>query len=417
MNRNDVKVLRELGKKVAEAAAQDINAQTVAMWKRLNSLRRERPMIMLDQLPWNELNDTGELTLQCQDDFLRGLECGLRQRLYKFNRFRGDMVMHDYVEVPKAVRTETGYRAEEHTLATDPTNSVVSHQYRDQIPDDEALDRIPMPAVTVDEALDRRRLGVVGEIFDGILKPRLVGPAWGYGMYGGMWDQITVLRGAERVLYDIIDRPEFSHRIIAKFVRMWNHVADQYEKLGLLDVGAPLVHCTGAYTDELPARDYDGKRVRTRDVWMFGLAQVFSTVSPEMHEEFEIQPARPLLERFGIVYYGCCDPLDRKIHIVRRIKNVRKISVSPWADAERAASQMGGDYVFSAKPNPAFVATDRFDETLIRKELRHIVSTCRQHNTPCELILKDVSTVKYQPQRLTAWERIAKEVASDDKGG
>ena len=223
----------------------------------------------------------------------------------------------------------------------------------------------------------------------------------------------STLRGVEKVLYDVIDRPEFSRKVIAKFVKIANSVVDQYEALGLLDVDTPLVHCAGAYTDELPSKQYDGKNAKARDVWIFGLAQVFSTVSPDMHAEFEIEPIKPLLERFGLVYYGCCDPMDRKIDIVRKIKNVRKISMSPWADAERGASQMAGDFVFSAKPNPAFVAMDRFDEALVRKELKHIVATCRKYKTPCELILKDISTVKYQPQRLTIWEKIAKEVANE----
>ena len=413
MNRNDTKVLRELGKNVAAAAALDFNAETVDLWKRLNGLKPVRPLVLIDQLPWHELNDGGELTVRCQDVFLRGIEYGMRRRLYKFNHFRADMPMHAYVDVPKAVETRTGYEVKEETLATDPTNNVVAHHYVDQIPDDEALDKIPMPVVKVDEALDRQRLATLGEIFDGILPVRLVGPQWSYGFYGGMWDQITCLRGAEKVLYDVIDRPDFSHRMIDKFVRMASSLLDQYEALGLLDVGSPLIHCTGAYTDELPSKKYDGKRAKAKDVWIFGLAQVFSTVSPEMHDEFDIQPMRPLLERFGLSYYGCCDPLDRKIQIVRKIRNVRKISVSPWADAERAASQIGRDYVFSSKPNPAFLATDHFDEDLIRKDLKHIVDTCRKHRTPCELILKDVSTVKYQPQRLTAWERIAKEVARE----
>ncbi|MFA5042432.1 MAG: hypothetical protein WC381_01470 [Kiritimatiellia bacterium] len=413
MNQADVKVLRELGKKVAEAAALDVNAATIAMWKRLNALKPVRPLIMLDQLPWNELNNTGELTLHCANDFMRSIECDLRQRLYKFNHFRGDMVMHNRVEIPRLVRTQPALAPVEQTLATDSANSVVAHAYTDQIPDEKALDSIPMPVMTVDEAGDRKRIEIAAGIFDGILTARLVGPAWGYSMYGGLWDQITVLRGAEKVLYDLIDRPEFSHKVIAKFVKIWNSLADQYEALGLFDVGAPLVHCTGAYTDELPSKQYDGKNAKARDVWIFGLAQVFSTVSPAMHDEFEIEPVKPLLERFGLAYYGCCDPMDRKIDIVRKIKNVRKISMSPWADAERGASQMAGDFVFSAKPNPAFVATDRFDESLVRKELRHIVATCRKYKTPCELILKDVSTVKYQPQRLVIWERIAKEVANE----
>lgn len=413
MNRDDVKILRELAKKVAEAAALEFNAETIAMWKRLNALKPVRPMIMLDQLPWNELNDTGELTLHCEDEFLKSIECDLRQQLYKFNHFRGDMVMPDYVAVPKLVHVQPELCPVESTLATDSANSVVAHAYTDVIPDEKALDMIPMPVVTVDETGNRKRLEIAGSIFDGILSPRLVGPAWGYSMYGGMWDQITMLRGAEKVLYDVIDRPEFSHKVIAKFVKMANSVVDQYEALGLFDVGAPLVHCSGAYTDELPSKQYDGKNAKARDVWIFGLAQVFSTVSPEMHDEFEIEPIKPLLERFGLVYYGCCDPMDRKIDIVRKIKNVRKISMSPWADAERGASQMADDFVFSAKPNPAFVATDHFDEALVRKELKHIIATCRKYKTPCELIFKDISTVKYQPQRLTIWEQIAKEVANE----
>jgi len=37
-------------------------------------------------------------------------------------------------------------------------------------------------------------------------------------------------------------------------------------------------------------------------------------------------------EKFGLVYYGCCEPLDGKIDIVREIPNLRKISMSPWVD-------------------------------------------------------------------------------------
>jgi len=411
--KQEIGVLRELGKAVAEAAALDINGETVRLWKCLNTLRPVRPMIMLDQLPWNELNVNDELTLRCQDPFLRSLEWQLRERLYKFRHFRGDMVMHDRVEIPKTVRVETGVHVHETTLATDPTSGVVSHQFEDQIPDDAALERIPMPKVIVDEAADRRNLALAGEIFEGILPVRPVGPAWGYGVHAGVWDTITSLRGAERVLYDIIDRPDFSFRMVSKFAAMFSHTVDQYEALGLLDVGAPGVHCTGAYTDELPSADYHGGRAQARDVCVFGLAQVFSTISPEMHDVFEIQPMKPHLERFGLAYYGCCDPLDRKIHIVRKIRNVRKISASPWADPERTAEQIGRDFVLSAKPNPAFLATDRFDEARVRRELRHIVAACRTHGTPCELILKDVSTVRYEPQRLVAWERIAREVATE----
>ena len=94
---------------------------------------------------------------------------------------------------------------------------------------------------------------------------------------------------------------------------------------------------------------------------MLGLAQMFSTVSPAMFKEFEVDYARRICERFGLVYYGCCDPLDRKMDEVRMIPNVRKVSMSPWVDEERGAAEIGRDYVYSRKPSPALLAGDRFD--------------------------------------------------------
>jgi hypothetical protein len=119
-----------------------------------------RPLIMLDQLPWHELNDTGELTLQCEDSFLRSVECDLRQQLYKFTHFRGDMVMPGAVCIPKSVQTVPTFRPAEETLATQADNDVVSHAYSDVIPDEEALERMAMPVVSVDEAADCKHLEI-----------------------------------------------------------------------------------------------------------------------------------------------------------------------------------------------------------------------------------------------------------------
>jgi hypothetical protein len=119
----------------------------------------------------------------------------------------------------------------------------------------------------------------------------------------------------------------------------------------------------------------------------------------------------PLFERFGLVYYGCCDPLDGKIDLMRKIKNARKLSVSPWANEERLAEEIGGEWVFSSKPNPAFLAHDTFDEGLIRDDLLRKIKLTEKYGCPLELIQKDISTVRYQPQRLWNWVRIANEAA------
>jgi hypothetical protein len=85
--------------------------------------------------------------------------------------------------------------------------------------------------------------------------------------------------------------------------------------------------------------------------------------------------------------------------------------MSPWVDEERGAAEIGASYVYSRKPNPAFLAWDDFNEAAVREHLQTTVDTCARHGCPVELILKDISTVRYDPKRLWRWAEIAMEVA------
>jgi len=185
---------------------------------------------------------------------------------------------------------------------------------------------------------------------------------------------------------------------------------DQLEAQGLLCAPQSLIHCTGAYTDELPAPGYNPERVRTQDIWMFGLGQMFAVVSQRMFQEYEVDYTRRICQRFGLVYYGCCDPLDQKMKQVRLIPNVRKVSMSPSANQARGAEAIGSDYVFSRKPNPAMLAYNAFDPEAVRADLRATREICESNSCPLELILKDISTVRYEPQRLFQWAEIAMQV-------
>ena len=236
---------------------------------------------------------------------------------------------------------------------------------------------------------------------------------WASVPYLGIWDIITTWMGAENLLMALMDRPEFMHRLARKLSRGHLHKLDQLEELGVLGGPQSLIHCTGAYTDELPADGYDPAKPRAKDRWMFGLAQILGSVSPAMYDEFEITYSKPICERFGLVYYGCCEPLHGKMEQVRKLPRVRKVSMSPWADQERGAEEISGDYVFSRKPNPALLAATRFDADAIRKDLTATRDVCAEHGCPLELIQKDISTVCYEPQRLFDWARIAMEVVGE----
>ncbi len=407
LNAHDVRVIHELAAQVAEIAALPVQEEKRALWRRLNACRPERPMVMIDQVCWNEMNLDDELTLRCEDAECRRYEEFLRRTLYQWAHFPVDMVVEPFVRVPKAVyNSGLGIGVLEHTAITDPTNDVVGHSYENQLQDDQDLEKIHQPRITHDPAETERRMAVAHELFDGLLDVR----SWGVDPYLSLWDPISTWMGVENALYALIDRPDFVHRLLERMTVGYLSMLDQLEAQGVLCGPQSLIHCTGAYTDELPAPGYDPLKPRTRDIWMFGLAQMFSTVSPAMFKEFEVDYAGRICARFGLVYYGCCDPLDGKMAEVRLIPNVRKVSMSPWADQERGAAQIGRDLVFSRKPNPAFLAMDSWDADLVRADLMSTRQVCERYGCPLELILKDISTVRYEPQRLFEWARIAMQV-------
>jgi hypothetical protein len=140
------------------------------------------------------------------------------------------------------------------------------------------------------------------------------------------------------------------------------------------------------------------------------MSQIFSAVSPAMHEEFALQYECRWLQRFGLTYYGCCEPLDRKVEILRRhVPNLRKLSMSPWVDLDLAAQNVGTDFVFSYKHSPALLATDTWDPDFVRRSLQQDLKRLRGLHV--EIIMKDISTVRYEPRRLWEWAQIAREVA------
>jgi hypothetical protein len=147
-------------------------------------------------------------------------------------------------------------------------------------------------------------------------------------------------------------------------------------------------------------------------MWGCSNAQIFAGVSPHMHWEFALKHDLRWLNRWGLTYYGCCEPLDVKMDLVRRIPNLRKVSITPWCNTGRAVDRIGSAYVISRKPNPAILAEDEWDPERAREDLRGFLeATGGQCHV--ELIMKDVSTVRYHPQRLWEWAALALEVAEE----
>jgi hypothetical protein len=101
------------------------------------------------------------------------------------------------------------------------------------------------------------------------------------------------------------------------------------------------------------------------------------------------------------------------VDLLRQISNLRKITISAPADVEIGAEQIAGDFVFSRHPNPAVFVTDTWEPNFIERDLRETLETCDRYGCPLQIIMKDISTVRYEPERLWEWADIAMRVVRD----
>ncbi|MDO4297031.1 MAG: hypothetical protein Q4C59_00975 [Lachnospiraceae bacterium] len=404
----DERILRELAVKYREAAFTEENRKKKELQKAVNDLHMIRPVVLIDELPWHELDINGELTLMCQDPYLREIEAQMRQMLYRHKYIPADLVLPEAIRVEKVIHTTgIGIGIQEETRATDAANKIVSHRFIDQMEDEECLELLHNETITYDKEESERRYNLVANMIGDIMPVKLIGSQW---VFDTLWDDVAQLHGVENLLIDLILRPEYMHAIAEKLTDIFLDKVRQYEELNLFEGEQDSLHCTAAYTDQLPSGEFDGVHYRAKDVWGRGAAQVFVSVSPDKRAEFDIPYMCRAMEPFGLVYYGCCEPLHNQIDLISKIPHLRKITVTPWADYQIAAEQIGKKYVASTKATPASVAMSRVNEEEIRKELKMIIDACYKNSCPFELVLKDVSTVSYHPENLQTWERIAMEL-------
>jgi len=224
----DRDILRRLGAELAEAAADPVNEERREIHRRVDRMEPGRPSITIIQEPWNELNVGGELDPCCTDDFLRGIERELRMTLYKWRHHPGDMVVEAAVGVGRCVQ-DTGFGIAENVdiVRTDADSDVVSRHFHIQIREEADIAKIKTPRVSHDAAATQERYEKAASAFDGALKVNLYTPD-PFGWFAP-WDEIVRLTGVEEVLTDMIDRPEYVHKLVSHFVDCWLARLDQYE--------------------------------------------------------------------------------------------------------------------------------------------------------------------------------------------
>ena len=403
ISNQDCEVLRTLAARYMTYALSETNNEKRELWRALNDMRMQKPMVTIHQIPWHEMDVDGFLTCRVQDPYFREIEWNLRMEIYKWEHMPADMVLNPYIILPRPI-TNTGFGLNIRKLDDKPDGFAISHLFEDQLAEMEDVQKIQTPVVTLDKAKAEEILDAAHNIFDGIAPVQ-----WGGMMlHSGLWDSITFWKGVESCYIDLLDQPELIHGILDRLTNAFIAQIDQINALGVYDVNSHLCHCSHTFSDRTPGSNGDPNHATSYDGWTFSMAQLFTSVSPDINREFEVPYMSKIFSRFGAVYYGCCERLDDRLDVIDTMPNIRKISCSPWSDREHFAAVLPKKYIMSNKPNPSYLA-GAFDEEVVRKDFRRTIAAAKANGLGLELLLKDISTVNNDPRRLWRWSQIAME--------
>jgi len=403
----DRDILRELAERFARLAVRPEEAEKRELWFAHNDLRSRRPLVLVDpENGWNELV-TPE-SIRCAGELARRWEMVLRKELFWGEQIKDDKPLEALFEVGYTYTdSEWGVPEDYHG-----GNAGQSYTWEGKIHGPEDVAKISTPVIEIDSETTQETLALAGELFGGILTVGQRGIWW--WSLGMTWD-LARLVGLEKMLYLMYDNPSMLHEIMGRLRDGYMAKLDflQQHRLLYLNNHHAYVGSGGiGYTRELPRHAIDGTGVQTSDMWCLTESQETVGVSPEQFEEFVFRYQYPIQERFGLNCYGCCEPLQSRWHVVKRIPRLRRVSVSPWADQRKMAEMLQDDYVYSRKPAPSFLAVPHIDEDVVRADIRETLEITK--GCVVELIMKDNHTLGHNPDNIVRWVRIAREEI--DKG-
>lgn len=365
---HDRAILRELAGRVRGIAARPEMVERRQLWYAHNALKPKRPMVLcFPEGAWTELLPAG--VLQCESELLRDWEMNLRRRVYWQEHLNDDNTLEPWFDVPWQVTiggfgVEAEYRYGENrgSYVWDPPVKDVARQ----------LPGLRFRDVSVDRARTRELVGLANDIFGDLLPARIRGRYfWTCGL---TWTAIRLV-GLEPLMWLMCDRPGEVHQLMGFLRDDMMQFIEFFEREGLLTPHNANDY-TGsggvAYTHELEPTD---GRVTLRQQWGFAESQETVGVGPGMFGEFIFPYQVPLLARFGLNCYGCCEPVHLRLEYLLKIPRLRRVSVSPWCDQRVMAEALHGRAVFSRKPNPALVCVGMDDEAR-SKDSTH----CQSHD-------------------------------------
>ncbi len=405
---NDREVLRDLAKRYMELCGSDRNKGLIEEWRLLNNMQPCRPMIHVNDGLLGDEIEARMPARRVEENLLRGAERRFTGALEWGAWVGDDRVFEPWltVEAPRFVYPEGNWG-----VAKNRVHDESSRGWRN-MPVLTTIDDLRKLKATEHKVLDPDppRAQLLREVIGDII-PIHVSRKSIYGVWGGtdLCQPAGELFGLEELLMDLYTEPEMIHEFMtfARDAVLAN--LKQGEAAADWSAVDSWYYRTPAYCDELPDPEAGKYTTTLKDVaWAFH-AQEFDGVSPEMFEEFLLNYQLPIMEKFGRVVYGCCETLDTKLDVLKKVPNMTKVLSGPRSDPAFYPEAYGDKCVISWRPVTTIIASEQFNEEAQRKQLREGLAKLRGCNI--EVFLHEPMTVHGDLERVRTWVKIAREEA------
>ncbi len=400
MTIKDREILRKLATEQMEIASSPAMDKLVREWYEHNDLNGKRTMILFDKggisvelLP---------ILMKCEDEDARNIERQLILNTLNAKYFGDDSVVNPYFSLVYEHEV-IPYGIEEKVERSDG----IGHHFISQIFDlDEDFDKLKKSTITYDTKDNiNKKNEFAHSIFGDILPIKHVGRATAMPIT----QKIVHIMDMEDMYIAMIDTPEL-------FVKMMDMLADDYiefldyqEKNGLF---MPTTHSehlnqgTYCFTKQLPNQG----ALKCSDTWGFMDSQETVSISPQMYEELIFPYYKKVSDKFGLLSYGCCEPVE-KIYdsCLSKMKNLRKLSISAWCDEEAMGEKLKDkDTIYLRKPSANFLAVDRhLNDDAVREHIKRTVKAAK--DCKLEIVQRDVPTIHCDMAKLKRYIEIIRE--------
>jgi hypothetical protein len=417
---DDRTVIRGLAARWADIAAQPVMADRKRQWRAVHDLQPERPMILFETSSIDGYVRQDELL--CVNPTLRAVEKTMRDNIRHAEEVGDDIVLEPYLRIGWDIESN-GFGVDVVTTEAVVPEDEVPLGYTFDFPIREPHDTVLLHerVFAVNRAKTLARSRFLEDAFGDLLPVRVgnydqfltepPGESWAGNYFIGLTWQIYRFIGNDGLLYWVYDAPETIHWLMEYMTQDRERMFAYLERQGLIvpntdnQMAGPRAY---GYVSELPGPASNAP-ARLSDVWCWADSQETTTISPAMYREFVLPYIARLTARFGLVYYGCCEPVhDRLNLIMEAIPNLRSVSVSAWSDFQKVADMLGRQYVYSRKPNPTFMTGTSPDWDLVERDLRDTYTAARDCSV--ELLFRDLYAIGGDRARLARWVGLARSV-------